>query len=262
MHHYLDQIHSFPHLDANQERELAVRAKDDPAARKEFIEANLRLVVWAAKKYARNGNLDDLISEGNIGLIKAVEGYDPSRGFRFSTYALWNIKHSIIQYKKGLDRLPEELQKLEKKMDQAIQTYIALHGREPDEDYLSQASTEYWGKTLSPSRIRELKRIFYEVKDQELNETENYVSPIEAAGTNPEGEILDNIEHSSLTEIVKAHIERLPEKEVLKKKILEGQDYPAIAQFLGITREQARAKCEKLTAMLRSSLRQDPYFQG
>lgn len=94
---YLHEIGATPLLSAVQERSLsrAVRAGDF-AARQKMIESNLRLVVSIARHYLHRGvALDDLIEEGNLGLIHALEKFDPERGFRFSTYATWWIRQSI-----------------------------------------------------------------------------------------------------------------------------------------------------------------------
>lgn len=95
---YLRQINEVPLLTPEEERELGWAIINDncPASRERMIRANLRLVVAIAKNYTNRGlPLTDLIEEGNIGLLRAVEGFDPAQGARFSTYASWWIKQAI-----------------------------------------------------------------------------------------------------------------------------------------------------------------------
>ena len=97
METYLQEINEIPLLDADSEKELGRRIQaGDLAAREHMIRANLRLVVSIAKIYGERGlALQDLIAEGNLGLLKAAEKFDPDAGCRFSTYATWWIKQSI-----------------------------------------------------------------------------------------------------------------------------------------------------------------------
>src|SRR5438477_10455348 len=95
---YLRQINESPLLTADQEKSLArqIIHNNDMEARETMVRCNLRLVVNLAKHYVNRGLcLPDLIEEGNIGLLKAVEGFDPENGSRFSTYASWWIKQAI-----------------------------------------------------------------------------------------------------------------------------------------------------------------------
>ncbi len=97
---YLRDAARYPQLTAAEERELSrrIRENDDADAEERFIACNLRLVVSIAKEYQSTGlSLLDLIQEGNIGLMKAVKRYDGSRGFRFSTYAVWWIRQQITR---------------------------------------------------------------------------------------------------------------------------------------------------------------------
>ena len=127
---YLKEIKNIPLLTAEEEIELSKKIKKgSEAARKKMIRSNLRLVINLAKKYSHLGTpLMDLIEEGNIGLMKAVEKFDPKRGYRFSTYAAWWIKQSITRsiYEQGrLIRIPaymnERIAKWKKTTEQLSQ---------------------------------------------------------------------------------------------------------------------------------------------
>lgn len=114
---YLKEIRKFSLLTAQQEREIVIRhANGDQQARESLITCNLRLVVNIAKKYINCGiPLADLIAEGNIGLIYAVERFDKDKGCRFSTYATFWIKHAIcraITEKNSLVRIPAYMKKI------------------------------------------------------------------------------------------------------------------------------------------------------
>lgn len=108
---YLNEIHKIPMLSREEEFRIACLARDgDIKARDALARANLRFVVTVARKYQSNGlSIMDLINEGNLGLIKAAERFNPDRGFHFISYAVWWIKQSIlfaIQQKAHLIRLP------------------------------------------------------------------------------------------------------------------------------------------------------------
>ncbi|MDD5196397.1 MAG: sigma-70 family RNA polymerase sigma factor [Candidatus Omnitrophota bacterium] len=96
---YLKEIHNIPLLSASEEISLSRKIKKgDEQARKAMIQANLRLVINIAKRYMRLGTpFLDLIEEGNLGLMKAVDKFNPNKGFRFSTYAAWWIKQAITR---------------------------------------------------------------------------------------------------------------------------------------------------------------------
>lgn len=97
---YLSDISRIPILTPNEEYEVAVRAKaGDPEAKQKLVNSNLRFVVSVAKAYS-NGKapLMDLVSQGNMGLVEAVEQFDPSTGFKFISYAVWHIRKNIFKY--------------------------------------------------------------------------------------------------------------------------------------------------------------------
>src|ERR1700728_3630618 len=141
---YLREIGQTPLLTREEEVKLARRIKrGDQAARQQMIKANLRLVVKIAHDYASYGlPLLDLISEGNIGLMKAVERFDPKKGGKLSTYAAWWIKQSIkraLANQSKTIRLPVHLvDKIARMRRVAMQMSEEL-GREPTDDELAEA---------------------------------------------------------------------------------------------------------------------------
>lgn len=141
---YLQEIHCTPLLTAEEERELSmqIRRGDAAAARDRMIRANLRLVVAIAKRYARCGfPLGDLIEEGNLGLMRAVESYDPEVGARFSTYASWWIKQSIRRAMNGLQpvRVPGYMVELVNRLKRTGRELERRLGRPPTLAELGQA---------------------------------------------------------------------------------------------------------------------------
>lgn len=134
---YLKEINKISLLTREEEDEIARKAvKGDKEARERLITGNLRFVVNVAKKYQNQGlSLEDLINEGNLGLINAIEKYDPERGFHFISYAVWWIRQSILKAvceKSRMIRLPmnraNELVQIEKTRKE----YVNTNGIDPD----------------------------------------------------------------------------------------------------------------------------------
>jgi RNA polymerase primary sigma factor len=139
---YLNDIRRTPLLTAAEEGQLAVRVRrGDQAAREHMIKANLRLVVKIAYDYNHLGlPILDLISEGNLGLIKAVERFDPTRGGKLSTYAAWWIKQSMkraVANQSKTIRLPVHLVDRIARMRNIISRYLEEFGREPDNEEIA-----------------------------------------------------------------------------------------------------------------------------
>src|SRR6202012_1645169 len=140
---YLRQINESPLLTADEEKQLARRIihHQDAAARERMVRSNLRLVVNIAKHYVNRGlSLPDLIEEGNIGLLKAVEGFDPENGCRFSTYASWwikqGIKRALINSVQPI-HIPAYLVEMMAKLKVAMRVLEDELGRVPNLDELS-----------------------------------------------------------------------------------------------------------------------------
>lgn len=140
---YMQEIGQVPLLTVEEEVKLAARIKKgDEAAREHMIRANLRLVVKIARDYENLGMpLLDLINEGNIGLMKAVERFDPAKGGKFSTYGSYWIKQSIkraLANQSKVIRLPVHVQERLFKMRQVQHKWQEIYGRNPDRQELSQ----------------------------------------------------------------------------------------------------------------------------
>jgi RNA polymerase primary sigma factor len=159
---YLKEINRIPLLTQEEEYNLAVRAKKgDEIARKKLIEANLRFVVNVAKKYQNQGiPLNDLIDEGNIGLMTAVEKFEPDMGYHFISYAVWWIRQSIVKAlceKSRAVRLPlnrtNELMQIKK----AQKTLMHENGREANSQEIGKLTG------LEPDLVKNLLAISREM---------------------------------------------------------------------------------------------------
>ena len=160
---YLKEIGKYDLLKPEDEPILAQRILDgDEEAKNTLINANLRLVVNIAKHYVGRGMLFlDLIQEGNLGLMKAVDKFDYTKGFKFSTYATWWIRQAItraIADQARTIRIPVHMVETINKMTRIQRQLIQDLGREPTAEEISEAM----GGELTPKRIREIQRIAME----------------------------------------------------------------------------------------------------
>lgn len=158
---YLKEIGKVPLLTAEEEIELAKRMEEgDQEAKKRLAEANLRLVVSIAKRYVGRGMLFlDLIQEGNLGLIKAVEKFDASKGFKFSTYATWWIRQAItraIADQARTIRIPVHMVETINKLIRVQRQLLQELGREPLPEEIAEAME------LPVERVREIQKISQE----------------------------------------------------------------------------------------------------
>ena len=158
---YLKEIGKVPLLSAEEEIELAQRMEQgDESAKKRLAEANLRLVVSIAKRYVGRGMLFlDLIQEGNLGLIKAVEKFDYRKGYKFSTYATWWIRQAItraIADQARTIRIPVHMVETINKLIRVSRQLLQELGREPSPEEIAEEMN------MSVERVREILKISQE----------------------------------------------------------------------------------------------------
>ena len=155
---YLREVGRTNLLSADEEQNLAERIENgDKQAKRQMIEANLRLVVNIARRYVRRGTdlgLMDLIQEGNIGLMRAVEGFNYRRNIRFATYAYWWIHQLItraIEERSGAIHIPSYVHQELRKLKRARNHYIQTVGGEPNSERLAEMTS------ISVERVQELQ---------------------------------------------------------------------------------------------------------
>lgn len=242
---YLNEIGLIPLLDATAERALAERARaGELAARQALIEANLRLVVNAARAYLGRGlPMIDLVAEGNLGLIRAVEKFDPMRGFRFSTYAMWWIREAIefaLMRQTRAVRLPVHvLRELAQVMRTGRELTRTL-GRAPSLDEIARAA----GKDVD--EVARLYRFNARVDSLDAAlaaDDERVLGELVAMPDEGEADGLGDMAHDDRLDQWLAELSPRS-REVLERRFglhdQSVQSLAEVAQVLGVSRERVR----------------------
>lgn len=204
-----------PLLSKRQEIELSRKIKNgDEDAKKKLIESNLRLVISIAKKYHRQElDFEDLLQESTIGLLKAVNKFDPELGFKFSTYACWWIKQAALQYINencSNIKVPTHSRLLNAKIKKEISEFENENGRNPTLEEISQLIDEPLKKVKYTIKSNKQIVSFDNQRDDDDNST-NLLNKIEddSEYSNPE----QSLENKELNKIVEESLSLLTPKE-------------------------------------------------
>jgi len=243
---YLKEIGRVPLLTAEEEVELAKRIEaGDEEAKRKLAEANLRLVVSIAKRYVGRGMLFlDLIQEGNLGLIKAVEKYDWRKGYKFSTYATWWIRQAItraIADQARTIRIPVHMVETINKLIRVQRQLVQQLGREPTAEEIAREMG------IEEDRVREIMKIAQEpvsletpIGEEEDSHLGDFIEDQEAPA--PAEEASYTLLKEQLEDVLSTLTER--EQEVLRLRFGLDDGRPRtleeVGQLFGVTRERIR----------------------
>lgn len=244
---YMNEIGCTPLLNGSSEKILAIRIEQgDKYAKDQLINANLRLVVSIVRRYVRISGMSflDLIQEGNIGLIKAVEKFDPHRGFKFSTYATFWIRQSItraIADQSQNIRIPVHMREIMSKMRQYSRVFLLEHTHDPmPEDYAKHFN-------MPVERIVEILKYFSDTISLETpmgSEADSTLEDFISDKNTPEQ--FASIEYIMLKEDIEKILRTLSEREQRVLRLRFGLDnnnsctLEEIAQEFQVTRERIR----------------------
>ena len=254
---YLKEIGRVPLLSAEEEVELAIRMSEgDVAAKKRLSEANLRLVVSIAKRYVGRGMLFlDLIQEGNLGLIRAVEKFDYQKGFKFSTYATWWIRQAItraIADQARTIRIPVHMVETINKLVRVQRQLLQDLGRDPTPEEIGAEMD------MSADRVREIQKISQEpvsletpIGEEEDSQLGDFIEDSQAI-VPPDAASFSMLQEQ-LTQVLDSLADRERKVIELRFGLVDGhpRTLEEVGREFGVTRERIRQIESKALRKLR-----------
>lgn len=262
---YLREIGRVPLLSSNEEIELAVKIADgDENAKKRLTEANLRLVVSIAKKYVGRGMYFlDLIQEGNVGLIKAVDKFDYTKGFKFSTYATWWIRQAItraIADQARTIRIPVHMVETINRLKKIQSQLLHENGFEPSEELIAEKMS------LPVERVREIMRVAQEpvsmetpIGPEEDSRLMDFIRDEDALA--PDDAALKTITNEDIDSVLKTLTPREEAVIRLRFGLMDGRCHTLeeVGNEFNVTRERIRQIEAKALRKLRHPVRSNKF---
>ena len=243
---FMNEVGRYPLLTKEQEVELAKRVeRGDLEAKEQMINSNLRLVISIAKRYQGHGlSLLDLVQEGIIGLIRAVEKFDWRKGFKFSTYATWWIRQAVqrgVANKSREIRVPVHIVEREQRMSRAERDLAPKLGRMPTDEEVAEAAR------ITVDQVVEVRAVARAVTSLDKPIAEESGTTFKELVAGEEDEVDEAVTINLAQEALHDALDELPDRErkVLKLRYgLNGERDPAsleeIGRQLGLTRERVR----------------------
>lgn len=255
---YLSEISKLPMLSEEEEVKIAKRIKEgDADALDKLVQSNLRFVVSVARQYQNQGlSLNDLINEGNIGLIKAAKKFDETKGFKFISYAVWWIRQSILQAlieQPRVVRLPMNKATIYNKIQRAIVDFEQKNQREPSNDELAEILE------MKPDELATLRATltFHVSIDTPIGEDDDTTSldlMTDSSMVTPDGNLIDESLHDELEHALQALTER--EIDIIKyyfgiNEYNQSYSLDEIGIKMNLTRERVRQLKDKAIRKMR-----------
>ena len=262
-HLYLKEIGKYELLTPEEEYAYAIAAQNgDISAKTALANANLRLVVSVAKKYHKNVGMSflDIIQEGNLGLMKAIEKFNPDQGYRFSTYATWWIRQTIsraITNQANTIRVPAHMFEIQSKVSKAAQSLHNVLGREPTVEEIAEELK------IEVDKVEEVFHLIHSPMSLDFTvgeDDDTSVGDLVADDTNPAPDdvVIHQEKHNAIMKVLNTLTEQ--EKNVIELRFGledgEAKTLAEVGELCGVTKERIRQIETKALRKLRQPFRQ------